>query len=37
MVKEVLGTNGKNKVLVVNAGGSKRCAMLGDQLAAKAI
>jgi regulator of ribonuclease activity A len=37
LVGEVLDTHGKNKVLVVDAGGSKRCAMLGDQLATKAI
>jgi regulator of ribonuclease activity A len=33
----VLDTNGQGRVLVVDAGGSKRCAMLGDQLAAKAV
>jgi regulator of ribonuclease activity A len=31
LVREVLDTYGENKVLVVDAGGSKRCAMLGDQ------
>ncbi|MBT6966378.1 MAG: ribonuclease E activity regulator RraA [Candidatus Thioglobus sp.] len=37
LVREVLDTNGQGRVLVVDAGGSKRCAMLGDQLAAKAV
>lgn len=37
LVREILGTNGENKVLVVDAGGSKHCAILGDQLATKAI
>jgi regulator of ribonuclease activity A len=37
LVREVLDTDGQGRVLVVDAGGSKRCAMLGDQLAAKAV
>ena len=37
LVREMLDTNGQGGVLVVDAGGSKRCAMLGDQLAAKAV
>mgnify|MGYP001600463835 CR=1 FL=1 len=37
LVREVLDTDGKGRVLVVDAGGSKRCAMLGDQLADKAV
>lgn len=36
-VREVLDTDGQGRVLVVDGGGSKRCAMLGDQLAAKAV
>ncbi|WP_281064391.1 hypothetical protein [Isorropodon fossajaponicum symbiont] len=37
LVREILGTSGENKVLVVDAGGSKHCAMLDDQLATKTI
>lgn len=37
VVREVLNTEGHGQVLVVDAGGSKRCAMLGDILAAKAL
>lgn len=37
LVREVLDTDGQARVLVVDAGGSKRCAMLGDQLAEKAV
>jgi regulator of ribonuclease activity A len=37
LVREVLDTDGQGRVLVVDGGGSKRCAMLGDQLAAKAV
>ncbi|MEJ6559041.1 MAG: ribonuclease E activity regulator RraA [Gammaproteobacteria bacterium] len=37
LVREVLDTDGQGRVLVVDAGGSRRCAMLGDQLAAKAV
>ncbi len=33
LVREVLGENGTNKVLVVDGGGSMRCALVGDQLA----
>ncbi|MCG5494848.1 MULTISPECIES: ribonuclease E activity regulator RraA [Ectothiorhodospira] len=36
-VREMLGTDGRGKVLVVDAGGSMRCAMLGDQLAILAV
>ena len=36
LVKQALETEGEGRVLVVDAGGSKRCAMLGDLLAAKA-
>lgn len=36
-VKELLATPGAGKVLVVDGGGSMRRAMLGDQLAAKAV
>lgn len=35
-VKQALATNGKGKVLVVDGGGSLRCALLGDMLAAMA-
>lgn len=37
LVGQLLGQPGKGRVLVVDAGGSQRCAMLGDQLAQKAI
>lgn len=36
LVKEQVGMPGNGRVLVVDAGGSMRCAMLGDQLAQKA-
>lgn len=36
LVKQALETEGAGRVLVVDAGGSLRCAMLGDLLAAKA-
>ena len=36
LVREVLGKPGAGKVLVVDGGGSLRCALLGDQLAALA-
>jgi regulator of ribonuclease activity A len=35
-VKEAVGEAGKGRVLVVDAGGSKRCAVLGDLLAKQA-
>jgi regulator of ribonuclease activity A len=35
-VKEAVGQPGNGQVLVVDAGGSKRCAMLGDLLAKQA-
>jgi len=34
VVKETLATPGEGRVLVVDGGGSLRCALLGDQLAA---
>jgi regulator of ribonuclease activity A len=37
LVRQTLATPGENRVLVVDAGGSKRCAMLGDNLATLAI
>lgn len=37
LVREVLGENGKGKVLVVDGGGSLRCALVGDNLAKLAI
>ena len=37
LVREAVGEPGKGRVLVVDAGGSRRCAMLGDLLAAKAV
>jgi regulator of ribonuclease activity A len=33
LVREALGENGKGKVLVIDGGGSLRCALVGDQLA----
>ena len=36
-VKQVLSTPGDGSVLVVDAGGSERCAMLGDMIAAMAV
>ena len=36
-VREQLSTPGHGRVLVVDAGGSKRCAMLGDLLAQKGV
>lgn len=36
-VREMLGQSGDGAVLVVDAGGSRRCAMLGDQLARLAV
>ncbi len=37
LVKEEVEKPGKGKVMVVDAGGSFRCAMLGDMLAGKAV
>lgn len=37
LVREAVGSDGQGKVLVVDAGGSLRCAMLGDMLAEKAV
>ena len=36
-VNKLVGEAGEGRVLVVDAGGSLRCAMLGDQLALKAV
>jgi regulator of ribonuclease activity A len=36
LVKQTLGGNGQDKVLVVDGGGSLRCALLGDMLGAMA-
>ena len=36
-VKQAVGEDGSGKVLVVDGGGSHRCALLGDMLAEKAI
>ena len=33
LVREALGEKGKGKVLVIDGGGSLRCALVGDQLA----
>jgi len=33
LVREALGENGQGKVLVIDGGGSLRCALVGDQLA----
>lgn len=37
LVREAVGEPGRGRVLVVDAGGSLRCAMLGDLLAANAV
>ena len=37
LVRELLSQNGKGKVLVVDGGGSKRCALVGDNIAQLAI
>ncbi len=37
LVREVLAEPGKGKVLVVDGGGSLRCALLGDQIAELAV
>ena len=37
LVREAVAEPGRGRVLVVDAGGSLRCAMLGDLLAAKAV
>lgn len=37
LVRDVLGENGEGKVLVVDGGGSLRCALLGDQLGELAV
>jgi regulator of ribonuclease activity A len=37
LVRDALGHAGEGAVLVVDAGGSRRCAMLGDQLAELAV
>lgn len=37
LVKEILGTPGAGRILVVDAGGSMRCACLGDLLAQQAL
>ncbi|MCW8976257.1 MAG: ribonuclease E activity regulator RraA, partial [Sedimenticola sp.] len=37
LVRELLGQPGKGRILVVDAGGSMRCAMLGDILAQKGV
>ncbi|MDC7696609.1 ribonuclease E activity regulator RraA [Vogesella indigofera] len=36
-VREVLAEPGQGKILVVDGGGSKRCALLGDQIAELAV
>ncbi|AXE31163.1 putative 4-hydroxy-4-methyl-2-oxoglutarate aldolase [Chromobacterium phragmitis] len=37
LVRETLGENGNGRVLVVDGGGSRRCALLGDQLGELAV
>lgn len=37
LVREALGEDGRGKVLVVDGGGSLRCALVGDQLAELAV
>jgi regulator of ribonuclease activity A len=36
-VKEILATDGRGKVLVVDGGGSQRCALMGDLIAMSAV
>lgn len=36
-IKEILATSGQGKVLVVDGGGSTRCALLGDMIAKDAV
>ncbi len=36
MVKQTLDSSGRNKILVIDGGGSLRCALLGDMLGARA-
>lgn len=36
-VRELAGTDGRGKVMVVDGGGSLRCALLGDLIAANAV
>jgi regulator of ribonuclease activity A len=36
-VKEILATDGRGKVLVVDGGGSQRCALMGDLIARSAV
>ncbi|KAK9863818.1 hypothetical protein WJX84_009001, partial [Apatococcus fuscideae] len=33
LVREALGEDGKGQILIVDGGGSKRCALLGDNIA----
>ena len=37
LVREIFNENGQGKVLVVDGGGSLRCALVGDQLAILAL
>jgi len=37
LVREMLSESGNNRVLVIDGGGSLRCALLGDQLGALAV
>lgn len=37
LVRAVLGEPGAGRVLVIDGGGSRRCALLGDQLAERAV
>ena len=37
LVKEQVGNSGNGRVMLVDGGGSLRCALLGDMLAAKAV
>lgn len=36
-VRKILTESGKNKVLVIDGGGSRRCALVGDQIAKLAV
>ncbi|MFZ1321884.1 MAG: ribonuclease E activity regulator RraA [Ignavibacteria bacterium] len=37
LVREILETDGTNKVLIVDGGGSKKCALMGDNMAELAV
>lgn len=37
ILRDMLGSNGDGQIIVVDGGGSMRCALMGDMLAAKAV